>query len=274
MKIDRGPFTAPSVASTRNLNAVVSSLQTASSRLGSGDLAEAKSAIQAALDQAPSSPAARRIARGIHSAIEAERTSAENQLRVAELVTEGRRLYRAGDYIVSGNIFRQALELDPLNEIAASYLELSDERTQRVQARRTTSRSTRATGASSVASAPLPTPTPASGIARVTLSFDSPLTSGAVAITLDGETLAEVPFDFSSKGVLGFKRKGSGAVRRVILTPSGTYEVGVQLFGEERSLLGSKSFKKTLAPDSRWTLRVDLPGKRSDPGFFLVQSAK
>jgi hypothetical protein len=108
----------------------------------------------------------------------------------------------------------------------------------------------------------------------VTLSFDSPISSGAVMITLDGESLAEVPFDFSSKGFLGFKRKGRGTVRRDVLTPSGTYEVGVQLFGEERSLLGSRSFKKTLAPDSRWTLRVDLPNARAEPGFFLVQSAQ
>jgi serine/threonine protein kinase len=274
MKIDRGPFIAPSVASTRNLNAVVSSLQTASMHLGSGDLTVAKSAIQSALDQVPSSRAARRLARDIHRAIEAERTSAENQRQVAELVTEGRRLYRAGNYVDSGNIFREALELDPMNEIAASYLELSEERIQRSQTRRTTSRSTRAAGVGTATAAPPPTPTPASGIARVTLSFDSPISSGAVAITLDGETLSEVPFDFSSKGVLGFKRKGSGTVRRVILTPSGTYEVGVQLFGEDRNLLGAKSFKKTLAPESRWTLRVDLPGKRSDPGFFLVQSAR
>ena len=121
---------------------------------------------------------------------------------------------------------------------------------------------------------PLPTPTPASGIARVTLSFDSPLSSGAVTITLDGESLAEVPFDFSSKGFLGVKRKGRGTVRRVILTPSGTYEVGVKLFGEEHRLLGAKAFNKTLAPESRWTLRIDLPNTRAEPGFFLVQSAK
>jgi tetratricopeptide (TPR) repeat protein len=274
MKIDRGPFAAPSVASTRNLNAVVGSLRTASMRLSAGDLTLARSAIQAALDQVPSSPAARRLARDIHRAIEAERTSAENQRRVAEMVTEGRRLYRAGDYVESGDIFREALELDPMNEIAISYLELSEERIQRARTSRTTSNSTRTAGAGTKTAAPPPTPTPASGIARVTLSFDAPISSGLVAITLDGETLAEVPFDFSAKGVLGFKRKGSGTVRRVILTPSGTYEVGVQLFGEERTLLGAKKFTKTLEPESRWTLRVDLPGKRSEPGFFLVQSAQ
>jgi predicted Ser/Thr protein kinase len=274
-RIDRGPFAAPSVASTRNLNAVVGSIRAARTNLESGDLPGARMAIQAALDQVPSSPAARRLARDIHLAIEVERTSAENQQRVAELVAEGRRLYRAGDYVDAKNVFSEALELDPQNEIAASYLELSEERVQRAQARRTTTgRTTRATGASTTAAAPLPTPTPASGIARVTLSFDSPISSGVVTITLDGESLAEVPFDFSSKGFLGVKRKGRGTVRRVVLTPSGTYEVGVQLFGEERSLLGAKSFKKTLAPDSRWTLRVDLPNARAEPGFFLVQSAR
>ncbi len=274
MKVDRGPFAAPSVASTRNLNAVVASLRIASTRLASGDLSAARSAIQAALDQVPSSPAARRLARDIQRAIETERTSVENQRRVEEMVTEGRRLYRAGDYVESANIFREALDLDPMNEIAASYLELSEERIERARTQRTTSRSTRAAGAGTAAAAPPPTPTPASGIARVTLSFDSPISSGLVAITLDGETLAEVPFDFSAKGVLGFKRQGSGTVRRVILTPSGTYEVGVQLFDGDRNLLGAKKFRKTLEPESRWTLRVDLPGKRSDPGFFLVQSAK
>ena len=274
MKVDRGPFAAPSVASSRNLNAVVRSIRSAGSHLESGTLTNARAAIQTALDQVPSSPAARRLARDIHGALEAERTSAENQRLVAELVAEGRRLYRAGDYAESGNTFREALELDPMNEIAASYLELSEERVQRAQTRRTTSRSTRSSGSTTAAIAPPPTPTPASGIARVTLSFDAPISSGVVTITLDGESLAEVPFDFSSKGVLGFKRKGRGTLRRVILAPSGTHEVGVQLLGKKRNLLGSKSFKKILAPESHWTLRIDLPDKRAEPGFFLVQSAK
>ncbi len=274
LKIDRGPFAAPSVAASRNLNAVVASIHTARARLESGDLGGARGAIQSALDQAPSSPTARQLAREIHQAIEAERTSADNQRRVAEMVSEGRRLYRAGDYVEAGATFREALELDPLNEIAASYLELSEERVTRARTLSTTARVTRATGGATVAEKPLPTPTPASGVARVTLSFDSPISAGIVAITLDGESLAEVPFDFSSKGILGFKRKGRGTVRRVILTPSGTREIGVQLLAEDRSVLGSKGFSKNLAPDSKWTLRIDLPDRRAQPGFFLVQSAQ
>jgi tetratricopeptide (TPR) repeat protein len=273
-KIDRGPFAAPSVASTRNLNAVATSIRSAATNLESGNLADARKTIQAALDQVPSSPVARRLARNIRHAIEAERTSAENQRRVAELVAEGRRLYRSADYSGAKGIFDEALELDPQNEIAASYLELTEERMHRARTSRATIQSTHAPRTKATTTVPIPTPTATSGIARVTLEFDSPLSSGVVTVTLDGESLAEIPFDFSTKGFLGVKRKGRGTVRRVILTPSGTYDLGVQLFGEEHELLGSKSFRKVLEPESRWTLRVDLPRPRAEPGFFLVQSAR
>jgi len=274
MLIDKGPFAAPSVGSTRNLNAAVRSIRTAETQLENGDLAAARGSIQAALDQVPSSPAARQLAQAISDAVESERTSAENQRKVAELVAEGRRLYRAGNYTEARNIFRQALDLDPLNEIAASYLELSEERLRRSRTRSTTSRTTRAAAGPPAVAAPPATETPASGIARVTLSFDSPISEGLVAITLDGESLADVPFDFTSKGILGIKRKGRGTVRRVILTPSGTHEIGVQLLGARHGSLGAKNFTKNFAPESRWTLRIDLPNSRSMPGFFLVQSAE
>ncbi|MGD9253581.1 MAG: protein kinase [Holophagae bacterium] len=274
MSIDKGPFLAPSIASTRNLNSAVQSMQTAEAQLAKGNLAAAKSSIQAALDQVPSSPSARQVAHEISDAIESERTSADNQRRVAELVNEGRQLYRTGSYGEARALFREALELDPLNEIAVSYLELSEERLKRSRTRSTTSRTARAAGNPQAVAAPSPTPSPTSGIARVTLSFDSPISTGLVAITLDGESLAEVPFDFSTKGILGIKRKGRGTVRRVILTPSGAHEIGVQLFDERQGSLGSKTFTKDFTPESRWTLRIDLPNSRSMPGFFLVQSAR
>ena len=58
-----------------------------------GELDAALTAVRAAFDQAPTSPVARKLAHDIHRAIEDERTSAANQQRVSELVTEGRRLY-------------------------------------------------------------------------------------------------------------------------------------------------------------------------------------
>jgi tRNA A-37 threonylcarbamoyl transferase component Bud32/tetratricopeptide (TPR) repeat protein len=271
--IDHGPFDAPSEGSIKNLNGVVFSLLTAQDRLLEGNLAAAQAAVRAALDQAPTSPAARRIAAAVRRALEEERTSEENQAKVAALVTEGRRLYRNGSYASAAARFREALDLDSHNEIAASYLELSEERARGARRRTSTTSPTRTGRTQSPVAPALPSPTPVPGIARITLFFDSPISAGTVSVTLDGESLAEVPFDFSHAGFLGFKRKGRGTVKRVILTPSGRRAVGIQLIDAKSGPLGSSTFTKDLPPGSEWTLRVDLPSSTARPSFFLVPKA-
>ncbi len=271
--IDRGPFPGPTPGVTRNLNGVVASLRTAQSRMRQNDLAAAETAVLAALDQAPTSPAARRLAAAIRDGLERERTGAENQRRVSELVGDGRSAYRRGDYAAAGELFRQALDLDPMHEIAASYLELAEER----------ARSLPTPQAAAAGSTTSPNPAPArppprapakSGVSRITVTFDSPISEGSIAVTLDGELLADVPFDFATDAFLGIKKKGRGTVRRVILTPSGSHTVGVALEAGRRGVLGSSEFVRELEPDSEWTLRVDLPGEKAQPNFFLVKSAR
>jgi serine/threonine protein kinase len=273
LQLDRGPFHAPSEASTRNLNAVVRSLQATQELLREGDLAGAEISILAALDQAPTSTSARRLAHEVHLRIEEERTSAENQARVAELVAEGRRLYRQRSYRRAGDVFREALELDPMNEIAASFLELADERARSARPRSSTSTSQPTTGLRTTSIPAEPTPRPTPGVARITLYFDSPITAGEVSVTLDGESLAEVPFDFSKTGFLGLRRKGRGTVKRVILTPSGSRSVGVRLTDQKHGVMGSAVFTKILTAGSDWTLRIDLPDGSSSPNFYLVKTA-
>lgn len=271
-RIDRGPFVGPSEASSRNLNAVVGSLQAARAGLQNGDLSGAHDAVRAALDQVPTSETGRALARKIRAAIERERTSAANQERVAVLVAEGRTLYRGRSYGDASERFREALDLDPLNEIAAEYLELTQERLAQDQARPAASTVRPPTDQQPLPVEPAVTAPQEVGIARVTLTFDSPMSAGAVVVTLNGESLAEVPFDFSTKGFLGRRRKGRGAVKRVILTPSGDHVVGVQLVGDKRQALGSASFRRELTPDSRWALRVSLPDPHGTPGFSLVKA--
>ena len=272
-RIDRGPFAAPSAASTRNLNSVVGSLQEAQRRLAAGELDAAERSVRAALDQAPTSPAARSLAREIRRAIEIERTGAANQRRVAELVDEGRALYRGRDYPAARARFAAALELDRQHELAASYLELAEERLASDRARRADAAAPSvATAAAAMTTAPQPTPQ--AGIARITVVFDSPISSGTVAVTLNGESLAEVPFDFTTTGFLGLKKKGRGAVRRVVLTPSGEHRIDIELRHAKRGVMGSASFVRKLAPDSDWTLRVDLPSEQAEPSFFLVARAQ
>jgi len=50
--------------------------------------------------------------------------------------------------------------------------------------------------------------------------------------------------------------------------------VGVQLVGSKQGAIGSASFDRDLAPDSHWTLRVDLPDKNSELNFFLVKAVR
>jgi serine/threonine protein kinase len=273
LQLDRGPFHAPSEASARNLNSVVRSLQMTQDRLHAGDLASAEVAVLAALDQAPTSTAARRLAHEVHLRIEEERTSAENQARVAALVAEGRQLYRQRSYRNASDRFREALELDPMNEIAASFLELADERARSSQPRSSGSTAQRTTGTRTTSAPVEPTPRPTPGVARITLYFDSPISAGEVSVTLDGESLAVVPFDFSKTGFLGLKRKGRGTVKRVILTPSGSRSVGVQLIDQKHGFVGSAGFSKNLTAGSDWTLRIDLPDRSSNPNFYLVKTA-
>lgn len=272
-RIDRGPFVGPTPGATANLHQVVSSLSAAEARLRRGDLEAAEDAVLSALDQAPTSPVARRLAAEIRRGLEAERTSAENQQRVAQLVADGRSLYRRGDYDGARGEFRTALDLDPKNEIAASYLELAEERMKSIQTSRTPSDASTRMSPATTPDTP-PPDTPKSGVSRITLSFDSPISEGTVAVTFDGESLADVPFDFSSRAVLGFKKKGRGTVRRVILTPSGNHRIGVELRDSRRGVLGSSTFDRHFEPDSNWTLRIDLPGEKAEPNFFLVKSAR
>jgi serine/threonine protein kinase len=272
-RIDRGPFSGPTPGATKNLHGVVASLHAARTRVRQGDLAAAETAVLAALDQAPSSPAARRLAAKIRGGLEQARTSAENQQRVSQLVSDGRSAYRRGDYAAAGELFRQALDLDPVHEIAASYLELTEERARSVRPARNAAVTSTA-DPNPAPARPLPRAPVKSGVSRITVTFDSPISEGSVAVTLDGELLADVPFDFSTDAFLGIKKKGRGTVRRVILTPSGSHTIGVELRESKRGVLGLSEFVRELEPDSEWTLRVDLPAEKAQPNFFLVKSAR
>ena len=91
-------------------------------------------------------------------------------------------------------------------------------------------------------------------------------------MTLDGKTLDQIPFDFASKGLLGIKKKGTGQVKKVLLAPSGTHTIGIQLSDAEIGPRGFASFTERLPKDSDWTLRVDLPKDAEDAGFYLIRA--
>ena len=115
-----------------------------------------------------------------------------------------------------------------------------------------------------------PQPTP--GTARITVIFNSPIPAGVIAVTIDGSTIAEIPFDFGTKGFLGLGSRGSGSVKKVLLAPSGRRTVGATLRDAEGAVLGSASFERDLRTGSDWTLRFDQPSKKSRAEIYLVKA--
>jgi serine/threonine protein kinase len=275
LKLDSGPFPSPSDGSVRNQHLTAQRLMAADRLLRIGDLRGTVAACGDVLDQVPASPAARELLRTTREHIEAERTSAETQQRVAALIEQGRADYRKGQYRTASELFEQALELDSENELAANFLDLAKER-QRGSSRRspqpTAQRPSAAPATTSRASEPAARPTP--GTARITVSFNSPLNAGVLTVTLNDTVLAEIPFDFTKAGFMGIQRRGTGTVKRVLVAPSGEQRIGIQLRDPRRGLIGSASFQRSLRAGSDWTLRVDLPAAEAEASFYLVETRR
>jgi len=277
LMIDHGPWPAPSPGSMLARHWTVARYLEAKRALRNGHLVAAETACLKALHQAPGSPGGRALAHRIRRALEDEETILADRRRVETLVEEGRDAYRKGRFQTAADLFRQALEIDPENELASSYLELATDR--RRQAASARARSTRSApvrhGKTTPAARSAPTPVPAvptPGLARIHLKFDSPLNSGNLSVFLDGESLEEIPFDFTKKGVLGIKRKGTGSLKRTVIAPSGRHEITIRLSSPQIGAPAEKTFSQNLSPGSEWSLRVDLPSPTSRASFFLVKT--
>ncbi|MEE4273158.1 MAG: protein kinase [Thermoanaerobaculales bacterium] len=275
MQRQDGPFVSPSAGATRNLNRAAAALRKAEAALAAQRLDEARASLDIALDQAPASPAARRLAAAVARETEAERTSADTQNRVSELVAEGRRAYRAGRYSAAARSFVQALELDPQSEVAAEYLELSRERLRQAPRRPSSTTPARAVSPDlELDPSAVPAVRQQPGTARVNVYYNCPINAGTVRVASDGETVAEIPFDHTKKGFLGIKMEGRGTVKRVLLVPSGDRSLTVTVIDRKRGVLGSRGFTETLPRDSDWTLRIDQPKADAEPSFFFVKTSR
>ena len=225
----------------------------------------------AAVDQVPASAGARQVLGEARALLTEARLSEANRATVERLIRDGRAAFREGRYGESTTLFEGALELDPSNELAASYLDLARER-GRGSSRRTSARPTPRPQPTRVAATAPQGPAPTPGNARITVSFSSPIQNGMIVVTLDGSTLAEIPFEFDTKGFLGFRKKGSGLVKKVLLAPSGRHTIGATLSDGAGAVIGSASFERQLLTGTDWTLRFDLPAKDARANVYLVKA--
>ncbi len=272
---DDGPFPAPSAGAARAAHLAAAELQAARSELERDRPQQARQHLERVLDHSPGSPAARRMLAEADARMERLRSGEEARARAQALVATGRDDYRAGRFARAVESFEAALELDPGHELAASFLELARER-RRAEARPRSGpqpqapRTAPPPGAADEAGR---TVAPA-GTARITVTFNSPLNAGSIVITQDAEVLAQIPFDFTRKGALGIKRRGTGLVQRVIQTSSGEHRIGVELHDAERGVVGRAVLDRRFAAGSEWTLRIDQPSATAEPGFFLVATRR
>jgi len=275
-KIDRGPWPAPSRAGMQARHEVVLQCREARQRLGQGDTLAAETAALEALHQSPGSEGIRALVQEIHRRMEEESNSKETHFRARALRNEGQSLYRQGRYREAITSLKESLRLEPEDELALSYLELARERTR---IRKTPLRTGSSPGRVSSkkrgsSSAKTKEESSSTGLAAIALHYDAPLNSGLISITIDGEPLTEINFDFTKKGFLGIKKKGTGKIEKRLTLPSGKHKIGIFLTSPDMPKPSRKVFDKDLPPKSRWNLRIDQPSPGSAPSFYLLPLKK
>ncbi len=273
LSIDRGPWPAPSDATIRARHVAVKHYRQATEFFANGDLISAEALCLTALHYAPASPGGRHLMAKIRTELLAEESILERRDRIEATIAQGRQHYKEGQYTHAAEQFELALSLDPDNEIATSYLELSRERQRAAVRSRPAVPTTRKAGATTARIRAMPTaPAPTPGLVRITLVFNSPINSGVFVVTIDGQVLTEVPFDFTRKALLGIKRKGTGTVKRALIAPSGRRTIGIRLTSPELAAAATAEFTENLEAGSQWSLRADQPSATGKPSFFLVRS--
>jgi eukaryotic-like serine/threonine-protein kinase len=261
-RVDRGPYGGPAPGEVARRHRVAEAQRRAQAVLEAGKPAEALTLLGAVLDQAPYSSLARALHQRAMGEQTAQREAAVRETRAAALREEGKALLRERRWRDAQDRFQRALALVPRDTVTQEYADLAREhqlvpRAQPVRA-------------PVVAAAPAPQPPPPVGTARLELYFNSPLSTGSLVLRLDGQELADKPFDFRSKGFLGIRRKGTGVIEDAYKVTSGDHRLLVRLVDADGALLGEQTLPASFARGGRYVLKVEMDGDRSVPRFNLT----
>jgi tetratricopeptide (TPR) repeat protein len=261
-RIDRGPWNGPSAAEAQRRHRVADAQRRAAEALDAGKSEEALKILSAVLDQAPYSGQAHALRQKALGERDARRDTTAREQQAAALREEGKALLRERRWREAQSRFQRAVDLVPSDAVAREYLDLAREhqlvpRPQPVR-----------TPVTVVAVAP--TPTAATGEARLELYFNSPVSVGSIVLKLDDEALADKPFDFRSKGFLGLRRKGTGVIEDAYSVKSGDHRLLVRLADGDGALLGEQTLPVSFAAAGRYVLKVEMDGEQSVPRFNLT----
>ena len=106
---------------------------------------------------------------------------------------------------------------------------------------------------------------------RLELYFNSPMSTGSVELDLDGQALARKTFDFSTRGFLGIRRRGTGIVEDSVVVPTGEHILTVRLRDEDGNLKGEQQIHASFGAGARSVLKIEMPDDRAVPHFNLTE---
>jgi hypothetical protein len=270
LSIDRGPWPAPADGEPARRHRAGTALRRAEQALLAGRPDEVERLLAEVFDQAPFSQRARELR------LEARATSAQSvslrqqQERAAQLQAQGKELVRQSRWREAEATFLEVLSLKPDDQLSRDYLEYVRERSRSPR----DTAPPRLTTATRTAATPTRPAAAASGPARLDLYFNSPLAVGEIELLLDGQPLARRPFDYTERGFLGVKRKGTGIVTDRFTVPAGGHDLTARLRGEAGRLLGEQVFRASFGAEERFSLRIDMDGEQGAPRFTLNRRAR
>jgi len=264
LSVDEGPFAGPPPAEPLRRHTVAVAQRQAAAALAAGRPEQVDTLLAPVWDQAPHSRVARelRLAAREQQASQARRRA--DELRAGALLDEGKAMLGSGRFRDARERFVAVVQLlpgHPLADLAREYADLADARVRSVPR------------ASSRVQAPTPTPAPARAEvpvkATVEVYFNSPVSTGRLELELGGEAVGRLPFDFTQKGFLGLKKKGSGVVTNDYTVDPRRGRLTVRLVDGQGRLLGEETFPGQLAAGGRYLVKVEMEGEGTTPRFYL-----
>ncbi|HUK12743.1 MAG TPA: serine/threonine-protein kinase [Thermoanaerobaculaceae bacterium] len=262
-RIDRGPFGGPPAGEPDRRHRVAAAQRQAADALAAGRPADALASLTLVWDQAPYS----NVARELRARATAERSSqldaAAREREAQRLREDGKELLKAGRWRDAQERFERALAASPDDSMTREYLDLAHEH-QRVRQAEPARAPTPAPAVAAVARPADP------GEAKVELYFNCPISVGSYEVRVDDQELAAKPFDFRTKSMLFFKRKGSGVIEDAYTVKAGPHSLLVRLRGADGVLLGEQTLPVEFARDGRYALKIEMENEQAVPRFYLT----
>ena len=262
--IDGGAGDAAAPGEPARRHRVVAAQFAAEDALRAGDPERAELALAEVWDQAPHSTRARELHARARAAREDMQSQALRSVQARRLREEGQELLRDGRVGDAQERFKEAAALDPSDPLTREYLELARERGR--------SPSGRSTTAAAASQRETPAATPVPGEARLELYFNCPISEGSLELEVDGQRLAHKPFNFTTRGMLGLKKKGAGVIQDAFTVESGARRVTVRLRDGDGKLRAEETLPAALTAGSRWILKVEMAGEQDVPRFTLTSA--